>query len=455
MNKLTKFIYKSQFIKTTTTSRLVSSSTPTSSISIVRSFGNNNNNKKKEKIVILGCGWASFAFLQKLKTSEYDVTVISPRNHFLFTPLLASTSVGTLEFRSIAQPVRGSKDNFDYIQAKCTDINPTEKTIQCLSTLHQNTFQIPYDKLIIGVGARNNTFNIPGVQEHAHFLKELHDARAIRKKIIQCFEMASLPDASIEERHKLLSMVVVGGGPTGCEFTAELNDFFLEDLSRWFPHAPVNEVRITLLEASGKILSAFDEKLVQKALKNFRTSGIEVRTHSTVKEVQDGKVILKDGTEIPYGLLVWSTGIGHHPWIEKLPFEKDKQGRIIVDNHLKVKGQEDIYCFGDCSKVEDQVCPSTAQVAQQMGVYLSEQFNNRVKGKDNSKPFVYQYLGMLAYIGRKSSLFQTQFFDLSGFIAFLSWRSVYLTRLGSLRSKLQVPFDWFRSMVFGRDISNF
>ncbi|KYQ96785.1 putative NADH dehydrogenase [Tieghemostelium lacteum] len=435
------------------------------SINIVRYYTSvsnltikNPNSKKvvKEKVVILGCGWSSYAFLMKLNTDKYDVTLVSPRNHFLFTPLLSSTCVGTLEFRSIAEPIRNSKDDFEYIQAQCLGIDPQKKTLECQGSLHgEKLFQISYDKLIVGIGARNNTFGIKGVEEHAYFLKELHQARSIRKRIIDIFEMASLPDCTEEERQRLLSIVIVGGGPTGVEVCSEISDAFLEDLSKWYPQAPINQVRITLLEASNRILNAFDEKLVKKAMINFKYSGVDIRTHTAVKEVQKDQVILQDGSVIKFGLLIWSTGIGPQKVLDNWKFmEKDKHGRIKVDKQLRVQGHQDIFAIGDCAGVDSENLPATAQVAQQEGHYLAHQFNLRAENT-NHVPFEFHSSGLLAYIGKRSSLLQTKYFDLSGFIAFLSWRSAYLTRLGSLRAKIQVPFDWFRTLVFGRDITNF
>ncbi|EAL72402.2 hypothetical protein DDB_G0270104 [Dictyostelium discoideum AX4] len=414
---------------------------------------------ENEKLIILGCGWGSYSFLKNLNSIKYDITVISPRNHFLFTPLLTSSAVGTLEFRSIAEPVRTTRDinEFKYIQASVTSINPENNSVLVKSTFHnEKPFEMKYDKLVIGVGSRNNTFGIKGVEENANFLKELHHAREIRQKIIECFERASLPDVSTEERERLLSFVIVGGGATGIEFTSELNDFFSEDLSRLFPFVPVNEVKIILLEASGKILSTFDQKLVKKALINFRNSGIDVRTHSSVKEVLKDYVILDNGDRIPYGLLVWSTGIGQHPLVKNSSFEKDSHDRIIVDDHLRVKNYSNVFSFGDCANVENKNYPPTAQVASQSAVYLAKEFNNLEKLNPNPpKPFAFKFLGLLAYTGKKSGILQTDFFDLSGFIGFITWRSAYLTRLGSLRSKIQVPFDWMRTLIFGRDISSF
>ena len=140
-----------------------------------------------------------------------------------------------------------------------------------------------YDKLIIAVGAQCNTFNIEGVTENALFLKELADSRKIRNRIIECFEQASIPTLSTEERKRILNTVIVGGGPTGVEFAGELSDFFWHDLRRCFPNIPINEVKITVLEASHNILSAFDKRLVERALTNLKKLSVDIRTDTVVK----------------------------------------------------------------------------------------------------------------------------------------------------------------------------
>lgn len=411
--------------------------------------------RNKPKVVVLGTGWGAFRFIKSVDCNAYQVIVVSPRNHFLFTPLLASTTVGTLEFRSVVEPIRKTRQEMEYYQAECTDINPTDRTIKVKGVLGGEPFDMKYDKLIVAVGAQNNTFNIPGVKEHSFFLKELHHARAIRKRILNCFEQAAMPNISHAERERLLSFVVVGGGPTGIEFAAELDDLFWEDLTKAFPNIPVNSVRITLLEASKKVLSSFDASLSEYTMKTFRKRGIDLRTGSLVKEVREHEVVLSDGTLVPFGLLVWSAGIAPQEFIQSLKsMPKDKHGRIVVDEYLKVKDNEDIYAVGDCSSIESKALPATAQVAQQQAAYLAKAFN-KMANKITVPPFVYHYMGMLAYVGHYNSVFDAPKVKFSGFFAWVSWRSVYLTRLGSLKSKIQVPFEWFRTFVFGRDITSF
>jgi len=410
----------------------------------------------RQRVVVLGTGWGAFRFIKSVDCFAYEVIVVSPRNHFLFTPLLASTTVGTLEFRSVVEPIRKTKQHqMEYYQAECTDINPAEKTVRLKGVLGSEPFEMKYDKLIVAVGARNNTFGIPGVLEHSFFLKELHHARAIRKRILDCFEQAAMPNISHAERERLLSFVVVGGGPTGIEFAAELDDFFWEDLIVAFPNIPVNAVRITLLEASKKVLSTFDASLSEYTMKTFRKRGIDLRTGSLVKEVREHEVVLSDGTLVPFGLLVWSAGIAPQEFIKDLKsIPKDKHGRIVVDEFLKVKDAPDVYALGDCSSIESKALPATAQVAQQQAAYLAKAFNNMAKNV-TIPPFVYHYMGMLAYVGHYNSVFDAPRIKFSGFFAWVSWRSVYFTRLGSIKSKIQVPFEWFRTFAFGRDITSF
>jgi NADH:ubiquinone reductase (non-electrogenic) len=184
------------------------------------------NSNGKPKLVVLGTGFAALSLIRHLRTDAYDVVVVSPRNHFLFTPLLPSTTVGTVEFRSIIEPIRQALDPkaVTFYQARCTAIDPATKLITCEGVHDRETFLLGYDSLVIAVGAVSKTFGVPGVEQFAFRLKELSDARAIRQRIIQCFERASTPMQTEEERRRLLHFVIVWGGPTGVEFAAELHD---------------------------------------------------------------------------------------------------------------------------------------------------------------------------------------------------------------------------------------
>ena len=410
-------------------------------------------NHTKQQLLVLGTGFGAFSLLKSLKRDLFDTTVVSPRNHFLFTPLLPSTTVGTLEFRSIIEPIRRGIPGIRYYQARCTSVETTHKEIVCSEALDGSSFRLPYDVLVIAIGTVNNTYNIRGVEQHALFLKELIDARTIRERIIDCFERASQPTTGDEKRRQLLHFVVVGGGPTGVEFAAEIHDFIREDLrkpySSLMPH-----VAITILEAGSSILSTFDGVLSDYTAKLFRRQHIEVRTNSPVVQVAAESIILKNGDEVPYGLLVWSTGIGPTPLVQSLPFPKSKTNRLLTDERFRIKGGEGLYALGDCAAFETTELPATSQVAQQEGRYLAKALEHSLKG-NMMAPFHYHHFGMLAYIGSNRALADLAKVKGRGLTTWIFWRSAYLTKLVSVKNKILVVFDWLKTFVFGRDISRF
>lgn len=409
----------------------------------------------KPKLVILGTGFATFSLLHYLDMRQFEVCIVSPRNHFLFSPLLPSTTVGTLEFRSIIEPIRALQQHspLKFYQAACTAIDFDTHLITCEGSFDRETFLLNYNYLVIAVGAVNKTFGIPGVSEYAMFLKELADARAIRQRLIENFERASTPLMSEEERRRLLHFVVVGGGPTGVEFAAELHDFLEEDLHNAFGEL-MPDVRITLLEASKNLLNAFDQKLSEYTLKRFQRAKIEVHTETLVKEVLPHGVRLADGTEIPAGLVVWSTGIGPTPLVQSIPYPKDRGGRLITNEFFALDQEGRVFAIGDSATRSGDELPATAQVAQQEGEYLGKQLNRLARNKP-AHEFRYRHMGMLAYVGDRRALADTRRMKGHGFVTWIFWRSVYLTKLVSLKNKILVLFDWFKTALFGRDISRF
>lgn len=403
-------------------------------------------------ILILGTGFAAFSLIKQIDVKRYNVIIVSPRNYFLFTPLLPSTTVGTLEFRSIMEPIRTARKGIRFHQGYGVRIDTEQSIAYCEGKFKQTPFEVHYDKLVVGVGAISNTFNIPGVEEHATFLKETSDARKIRHDVIQCFERASKPGRPVRDFEWLLHFVVVGGGPTGVEFAAELDDFVREDLSKWFPDL-MPYVKITLLEAQDEILTAFDQQLSGYTRRHFARQHIRVRTNAFVKEVKSESVVLDEDEEIGFGLLIWSTGNGPTHFAETLNLPMDR-GRLKVNYDFKVYGSDNVYAIGDCAVNEDEPLPQTAQVAQQQGKHLANTLNAEILGKP-AKPFEYKHMGMMAYIGQRKALAEMKTVKGKGFSTFVFWRSAYLTKLMSWKNKILVIFDWIRTFMFGRDISQF
>ncbi|KAH9744288.1 External alternative NAD(P)H-ubiquinone oxidoreductase B1 [Citrus sinensis] len=322
--------------------------------------------REKKRVVLLGTGWAGISFLKDLDVSSYDVQVVSPQNYFAFTPLLPSVTCGTVEARSIAEPVRNiiKKRNAEiqFWEAEAIKIDAAKNEVFCKSNIDKETrdFSLEYDYLIIAVGAQVNTFGTPGVLENCHFLKELEDAQKIRRTVTDCFEKAVLPGLSEEERKRNLHFVIVGGGPTGVEFAAELHDYIQEDLINLYPTVK-DLVRITLIQSGDHILNSFDERISSFAEKKFQRDGIEVLTECRVVNVSDKEITMKIKStgavcSIPHGLVLWSTGVGTRPTIKDF-MEQIGQGkrRVLATNEwLRVKECENVYALGDCATIDQR-----------------------------------------------------------------------------------------------------
>uniref|UniRef100_A0A803QK70 NADH:ubiquinone reductase (non-electrogenic) n=1 Tax=Cannabis sativa TaxID=3483 RepID=A0A803QK70_CANSA len=323
----------------------------------------------KKRVVVLGTGWAGTSFLKDLDASLYDVQVVSPRNYFAFTPLLPSVTCGTVEARSIVEPVRNiikkRTGEVRFFEAECVKIDSSNKKVICRSNfddkaLGNEEFCLEYDYLVIALGAQVNTFNTPGVKENCHFLKEVEDALKIRRSVIDCFEKASLPGLTEEEKRANLHFVIVGGGPTGVEFAAELHDFVEEDILKLYPGVK-DLLKITVIQSGDHILNMFDERISSFAELKFGRDGIDVQTGCRVTSVSEKEITMKSKTNgqvysIPHGLVVWSTGVGTRPVVKDFMDQIGQANRRILatDEWLQVKGCKNVYAIGDCASIDQR-----------------------------------------------------------------------------------------------------
>lgn len=243
----------------------------------------------KKRLIILGSGWGAMSVLKHLDPGQFEVVIVSPRNYFMFTPLLPSVTVGTVEARSIVEPVRKilakqyAKHPVNFLEAECMSVNPEKKTIHCKDCSGVvgavESFDLDYDLLVMAVGATTNTFRTPGVEEHAHFLKEIPDARRIRDILIDNVETASIPGQPVEERKRLLHIVVVGGGPTGVEFAAEAADFLREDVSRIYPNV-IEDCKVTLIHSRRSVLNTYDKTISDYTQSTMKSDKVNLVTNS-------------------------------------------------------------------------------------------------------------------------------------------------------------------------------
>ena len=405
--------------------------------------------------------------------------------------------------------LRHKKATVKYYEAEATKIDYEKKIVYINDESEikgdTSSTEVPFDMLVVGVGAENATFGIPGVKEHSCFLKEVGDAQQIRKRIMDCVETASFKDQSDAERKRLLHMVVVGGGPTGVEFAGELQDFFEQDLKKWIPDI-VDQFHVTLVEALPNVLPMFSKQLIDYTESTFKEESITIKTKTMVKRVTDKTIEAEhtnpDGSKspetLPYGLLVWATGNALRPVVKdlmsQLPAQKDSRRGLLVNEYLVVKGTDNVWAVGDCAIAN---YAPTAQVATQEGAFLARMFNTMAKTETiNAElahlsdtqslpstkaddrtaifeqirqlqkqlrrlkqigPFEYSHQGSLAYIGSEKAVADVSWlrgnFASGGTLTFLFWRSAYLSMCFSTRNRVLVCVDWLKAKLFGRDVS--
>ncbi|GLC74175.1 tubulin alpha 1 [Pleodorina starrii] len=321
----------------------------------------------RPRLVVLGSGWGAMSFIKSLPkniSDMYELIVVSPRNYFLYTPLLPAVATGTMEERSIVEPVR----NFivgkgEFYEALCKGIDPVAKELVCCfpedSGLDSACFKLSYDVLVMAVGSVNNTFGIKGVDQYCFYFKSIEDAGRLRARVSECFERAALPATPEEERKKLLSFVVVGGGPTGVEVAAELYDMIECDLAKLYPNI-VKDVSIQIIELMDHVLSTYDRAISIYTADQFKRAGIKLVLNSRVASVEDGcvKVANKANeiTDIKFGACVWATGIAMNPLIRQLQEQLPGQSHfrsVLTDECLRVKGSDgSIWALGDAATID-------------------------------------------------------------------------------------------------------
>ncbi|RPH55516.1 hypothetical protein EHM82_05165, partial [bacterium] len=389
------------------------------------------------------------------RLESWDATLVSPRNYFLFTPLLPSAVAGTVELRSILEPARRRLRGLQVIEGAAESVDWEARQVSCVGAVSGERFTLPYDVLVIAVGAAVADYGIPGVEEHALKLASIEDARAVRRGVLDQFARAAIPGLAPDKVEQRLTFAICGGGPTGVEVAAEIHDLIHDELTEAYPDlAP--RARVVVVEAMERLLTSFDEALSAYTLAHFGREGIEVRTRSTVRSIEVEGVRFEDGQFLPAGMVLWAAGNAPVSFVASLGEPASPRGgRLVVDDFLRLPNRPGVYALGDCAAVGEPPLPATAQVAQQQGTYLARVLERWRRGTPVEEPFHFKASGMLAYIGGGEALADLPQVKWSGRGAWLFWRSVYLTKLVSPANKVKVLFDWVKARLFGRDLSRF
>jgi len=411
------------------------------------------------RILVLGGGFAGIGTVQglerRLRPDEATITLVSRDNFALFTPMLPEVPSGGIELRHIVTPVRAEFKRTKFVLGEVTTIDLDARTVGVAHTITGDVQQIGYDQLVIALGSVTSTFNIPGVAERALPLKTVEDAEALRNRIIANLELADAT-ADPAERARLLTLVAVGGGYTGCEAVGELVDFY-HNIVRFYPTIKLADVHVVLVEAGGKLLPDLPAKMGAYTAKNLSERKVEIVLGDGVKAVEPGVVRLASGREIPTATVLWSAGVRPAPLLKALPVEHARNGGIIAGRDMRVPNRPGVWAIGDCAwiptKTPGEWYPPTAQHAIRSAPVLAENIVATLRGRE-PKPFDYQSLGTMASLGaRRGVCAFPNGMILTGFLAWALWRTYYLARLPGWDRKVRVALDWTLGLIFPRDIA--
>ena len=402
----------------------------------------------RKHVVIIGGGFGGLTAARALRGAPVRVTLIDRRNSHLFQPLLYQVATAGLSPADIASPIRAilrRQRNVTVLLGKVTGIDIATKAVVT------DQGRVAYDQLVVATGARHGYFNHEEWECFAPGLKKIEDATDIRGRILLAFEHAECTDDE-RERQRLLTFVIVGGGPTGVEMAgaiAELARVALADFRNIDPRS----ARVILIEGGSRVLANFPPSLSAIAKRALENLGVEVRLGVRVSRCDPEGVII--GNErIAAHTIIWAAGVMASPAAKWLDAEKDRAGRVVVGPDLTLPNHPDIFVIGDTAlakAADGKPLPGIAPVAKQQGVYVAHVIAARVQSRAAPKPFRYRHLGTMATIGRRSAVADFGKFHISGFIAWLIWGLVHVYFLVGFRNRIAVMMNWLWAYVtFGR-----
>jgi len=394
---------------------------------------------KKPKVVVIGAGFGGLWAARTLAHQPVDVVVIDRNNYHTFLALLYQVAAAELDAESIAYPVRSvfwKTSNIDFILAHARRIDLQNRLIE------SDGETIPYDYLILANGSITSTFGVPGVKEHAYFLKTLEEAVALKNHIICCFEAASR-EKDAEKRKGLLTFVIVGGGATGVEYAGALTELIHGPLSKDYSGIDFSDVRIILLEAAGQLVSAMPSDIRDYTARQLRKMGVDVQLQAIVAEVSHDRVVLKGAENVETNTVVWTAGVRGEILAEASGIPITRDGRVSVCDSLQIPDHPEIYVIGDLASIqEDQrILPMVAQVAIQSGITAAKNILQQIAGK-TPEAFRYADRGSMITIGRKAAGVAIGSRTFTGFIAWVMWLVIHLFNLIGFRNRVMVLINW-------------
>ena len=427
--------------------------------------------RNKKKIVILGGGFAGVECARQLESyfrndSEIELVLVSEDNFLLFTPMLPQVASGMIETRHIVMPIRAICHKTKFYEGRVKNVDPFGKLVTLWGTGEKRGISIHYDYLVVALGSETNFFGMADVEKNAYTMKTLNDAVMLRNRIIDMLEQAeNEPDPIL--RKSFLTFVIVGGGFAGIETAGELMDLLL-DARKYYPTIHKEDIKVIVLEALPMILPGFNEKLAKFAKQKMVERGIDIKLKTAVTSFDGTEVTVKSldvYTKDPIDevkidvirtkTLVWTAGVTPVNTIKRSMLKTDK-GKVIVNDFLEVPEFSGVFAIGDCALFMDpqtnRPFAPTAQLAEAQAKIAAYNLNALIKNLKQKK-FQFQSKGQMAIIGKRTGIATFLGMNISGLLAWLIWRNVYLSKIGLPDKKVRVFLDWTIDLFFDRDIS--
>ena len=399
---------------------------------------------RRPHIVVIGAGFGGLSAALRLARVEADVTVIDRRNYHLFQPLLYQVATAALSPADIAAPIRGilaRQANTEVSLGTVTGVDIAGRAV----LIGQR--RIPYDQLVIATGARDAYFGHDDWAGLTTGLKTIEDATTMRRRILVSFERAEDCGDEVESR-RLLTFVIIGGGPTGVELAGTLAELAKAALVRDFRHIDPTTARIVLIEGGPRLLPGFPPSLSEAAAAALTRLGVEVRLGARVTSCDSCGAVLEE-ERIESRTLIWAAGVAASPAAEWLGVAPGRGGRVNVGPDLTLPGHPEIFVIGDTAEVRgtDGLLPGIAPVAKQQGAYVARVITARLSGKPIPAPFRYRDFGKLATIGRREAVVDFGRLRLTGRLAWLAWGIAHIYFLIGFRNRMAVAIDWLWSYL--------
>ena len=412
-----------------------------------------NGAPRKPRVVILGGGfggvYTALALEKALRSrDDYEIVLVNSENYFVFQPMLPEVISGTIGLTDVVSPLRRLLPGTDIHVRDVESVDLEERIVTTSPGFQPHPHLIPYDHLVLALGTVTDFRGLPGLPEHALPFKNLGDALTLRNHVIRALEEASIEGHDAELRRQLLTFVVAGGGFSGVEVAAELNDFVRNVAGNYRQIDPA-EIRVILLHAQERILPEMQESLALFAQKILQKRGVELRLGARLASATGKAAILADGETIPTRTLVSTVPAFAHPLIDALKLPKAKNGRVLTNSHLQVDGTSNVWAIGDCARIataDGTIVPPTAQHATRQAGVAAHNILAAIRGGQR-REFDFKGLGKMGSLGHRSAVADILGIKLSGFLAWWVWRTIYLMKMPGWGRRLKVASAWTLDLV--------